>query len=77
MPNTMTLNSYYQNIECLTEWFPIRSKNLPSFQGRWGNKYNTKWEYEFDDNGNLIKIILDTEKGGRCTGSFKITYVQQ
>ena len=77
LPNTMTLNSYYQNIECLTEWFPIRSKNLPSFQGRWGNKYNTKWEYEFDDNGNLIKIILDTEKGGRCTGSFKITYVQQ
>ena len=77
LPNTMTLNSYYQNIECLTEWFPIRSKNLPSYQDRRGNKYKTKWDYKFDDNGNLITIIIDTEHGGRCTGSFKITYIQK
>lgn len=77
LSNTMTLNSYYRNIECLTEWFPIRSKNLPLYEDRWGNRYETKWDYEFDDDGNLIKIILDAEKGGRSTGTFKLSYVKK
>lgn len=77
LSNTMTLNSYYRNIECLTEWFPIRSKNLPLYEDRWGNRYETKWDYEFDDDGNLTKIILDAEKGGRSTGTFKLSYVKK
>lgn len=74
---TISKNSFYQNLESITEWFPIQSKELPSYKGRRGNRFDRKWNYEFDEEGNLVEIIVEdyTYGGGKDIVTYKITYL--
>ncbi len=76
LSHSLLLNSFYSNIECITEWFPIQSKKLPSYEERWGNSFSKKWDYKFDEDGNLVEItMIDRTYGGKCTVTYTITYV--
>ena len=75
---TVSKNSFYQNIESITEWFPIQSKKLPSYKGRRGDRFDRKWDYKFDDEGNLVEIIVDDYTyGGKSTVAYTISYVSE
>lgn len=76
LSNSETLNSFYTNVECITEWFPIQSKKLPSYYRRIGNSHDKKWDYKFDNESNLVEIIMeDRGAGGKNTVIYTISYV--
>lgn len=73
---SLNKNAFYQNLECITEWFPIQSKKLPSYKGRRSNNFDRRWDYKFDSEGNLVEIAMeDHTYGGKCTVTYTITYV--
>ena len=78
LSHSTSLNSFYSNIESITEWFPIQSRNLPSYEERWGKSYTKKWDYKFDEEGNLVEIIVDDRTyGGKSTVTYTISYVSE
>lgn len=53
------IGHYSRNIEAVSEWIGMKSKNRILYEGWCSDRlYDVKWEYEFDDSGNVVKIIL-------------------
>lgn len=70
------LSSCYENIECITEWVNLHSKNLISFSGKWGDSFDCQWEYGYDDRGNINRIDLLCKEWNSSRCSIKIKYVE-
>lgn len=59
LSNLRYIGDYSRNIEAVSEWIGMKSKNRILYEGWWSDRlYDVKWEYEFDDSGNVVKIIL-------------------
>lgn len=57
--HNVILGGPYEDLEYLTEWFPIRSNNL--LEGIGHNGMDPKFEYIIDENDNIRQILITVD----------------
>ena len=68
--------------ELMTEWIPVRSKNLIEYEEgkKYGEeiKYRKRWEYEYDINGNLVgATVIRKDMAPYSKYRIKIEYIYE